>query len=358
MKSYQLFKDLDAATEAALRASVDRFGVLVPVAKDQHGNTIDGYQRERIAQELGIKYPVNVIEVSDEQEAREIARTLNEDRRAMPREQRLEVEKALREEGHSLRAIAGVVGVSEKTVHQDLSGVTLVSPASQVNEIKGQVIKGLDGKSYPSRKTPKLPPAEALRQAREVKSDLRAQRDLDREQQRQEVLSKSHPLGGKNWRVFCADIKDIADEGEEEEYVDRILLPEKPSIIITDPPYGFEYLRLYNELDRMAYEVLPEGGSLLAMCGQANINLLLRWDESLWTRREKEMHGSDPDYIPGPSMFYHWMLACFTPGASVQVFGRDVKSNWKPVIWWTKGSYAGEDIQDDIQGRETWTLTR
>lgn len=35
---FQLFRNLAPPIEAALRASIYRFGVLVPVAKDQHGS--------------------------------------------------------------------------------------------------------------------------------------------------------------------------------------------------------------------------------------------------------------------------------------------------------------------------------
>lgn len=140
---FQLFRPLPPAIGSALRASIERFGVLVPVVRDQHGNVLDGHQRVRIADELGLKYPVNVIEVADEAEALEIARTLNEDRRAMPKVERLPVEVALREEGHSLRAIAGVVGVDEKQVRRDLSGADMSAP---------ETTRGLDGKSYPARR--------------------------------------------------------------------------------------------------------------------------------------------------------------------------------------------------------------
>ena len=166
--SYQLFRDLSPAIEAALRASIDRFGVLVPVVKDQHGNILDGYQRSRIAESLGLRYPVNIIEVADEAEALEIARTLNEDRRAMPKEERLPVEQHLREEGHSLRAIAGVVGVSKAQVRKDLAGVHQCTPAR---------VTGVDGKSYPSRREPKLPVEDAIRQGRAALQELRQERE-------------------------------------------------------------------------------------------------------------------------------------------------------------------------------------
>jgi len=69
----------------------------------------------------------------------------------MPKAERLPVEVALREDGHSLRAIAGAVGVDEKQVRRDLAGADMSAPATTT---------GLDGKSYPARKEPRPPEAE------------------------------------------------------------------------------------------------------------------------------------------------------------------------------------------------------
>lgn len=145
--SYQLYKDLTPAVESALRASIERFGVLVPVTMDQHGNVLDGHQRLRIAGELGVDVPTTTHIVASEDEAREIARTLNEDRRAMPRAERLEVVKALREEGHSVRAIAGAVGSPPSTIQRDLSVV-------RNGTTEPERITGLSGKSYPATRAP------------------------------------------------------------------------------------------------------------------------------------------------------------------------------------------------------------
>lgn len=72
--------DLDNATEAALRESIDRFGVLVPVVTDQRGKLIDGHHRSRIAKELGISYQVTTVVVTDDAQAAEICLSLNADR--------------------------------------------------------------------------------------------------------------------------------------------------------------------------------------------------------------------------------------------------------------------------------------
>lgn len=187
----QIFPPLDAATEAALRASIEKFGVIYPVVVNQDGLIIDGHHRSRIADELGIPYTSEPVFTNGREHAEELARTLNEDRRHMPREQRVEVVQALRDEGHSLRAIGEVVGVSAKTVHQDLSaGVTQVTPAPEappeariapeagfsprerLRDVEKQVeikrVTGTDGKSYPAvRQMPELEPAEKARRARE-----------------------------------------------------------------------------------------------------------------------------------------------------------------------------------------------
>ena len=192
---FQLFRNLAPPIEAALRASIYRFGVLVPVAKDQHGNILDGHQRARLADELGVKYPVNIIEVADDAEALEIARTLNEDRRAMPKGERLEVVKALREDGHSVRAIAGAVGVDPKTVRNDLAGGDVSPPATT---------RGLDGKSYPARKQPRPPEEDALRLAAEInRKRLEERRERHLEEGRTSVPAPS--FDAPTFRVVYAD---------------------------------------------------------------------------------------------------------------------------------------------------------
>jgi ParB-like chromosome segregation protein Spo0J len=145
---FQIFDRLPPATEAALRASIVRFGVLVPVVKDQHGRIIDGHHRSRIAQELKVDYRVDQVTVADDDEAAAMARTLNADRRHLTEEQRKEVVALLaaetvavgREEvaRYSPEAIAGALGVDRKTVAKDIeelgSDPTFKRPSRQIGQ--------------------------------------------------------------------------------------------------------------------------------------------------------------------------------------------------------------------------------
>jgi phage N-6-adenine-methyltransferase len=149
---YQVMPPLPRHIEAALRASIQRFGVLQPVTQDQHGNTLDGHHRARIADDLGVSYRVDIVSVCDADEARDIARTLNADRRQLTEEQRRRVVAELRGDGHSVRAIAGALGVGKSTVDRD---VAQLSRAGQLEQ--PEQVTGLDGKQRPARRPTVIP---------------------------------------------------------------------------------------------------------------------------------------------------------------------------------------------------------
>jgi SAM-dependent methyltransferase len=144
------FPALEPAVNAALRASIERWGVLVPIVLDADGELVDGHHRRDIAVELGVACPATQVSQRGE-EASEVARTLNLDRRHLTVEQRREMVGQLRTQGHSLRAIGGALGVSAPTVMKDLEATVnpLTVPVS---------ITGLDGRTRPSHRPPVADP--------------------------------------------------------------------------------------------------------------------------------------------------------------------------------------------------------
>ncbi len=130
-----LLPSLDAATEHALRESIQRFGVIVPVVTDQAGNVLDGHHRTRIADQLGVPVLRRSVIVRDEAHARELVADINDARRPrMDPEQRREVVAGLREAGYSLRSIAGAVGADPKQVRRDLERGDVSPPAEVVGQ--------------------------------------------------------------------------------------------------------------------------------------------------------------------------------------------------------------------------------
>ena len=111
---------------------------------------------------------VEVYEVADDDEAREVAATLNADRRHIPSEQRKQIVAALREAGHSLRANAGRQA-SQTQVARDLAAT--VTPVTVP-----ETVTGLDGKVRPStRPKPTVAPERTAEQTVEAWQEFAAE---------------------------------------------------------------------------------------------------------------------------------------------------------------------------------------
>lgn len=168
-----------------------------------------------------------------------------------------------------------------------------------------------------------LPDADILRAARDIKRQRARQRVEDRTAQRAAALEADHPLAGARYRLLLGDLLD-AGAGITDGSVDAI---------ITDPPYPAEYLPLFGRLWQLAGRVLRPGGHCLVMVGQSHLPAILA------------------PFATGAvaGLTYQWTLAYSTPGQSTQVFGRFVKSNWKPVIWLVRGRPEWEHVEDTIR---------
>lgn len=199
----QLFPALEDATEAALRASIERFGVIVPVVEDQDGRILDGHHRARIATSLGIAFPVETREVADDAEAREIARTLNADRRHLTPEQRRPVVIALKQEGHTNVAIGKALGVSESLVRLDIQAAQSRSPATLPDRVVRQ-----DGKSYPATVSPTEPEPARRASGRPDKTAAYAvtkpRHAVDAEAQKRRLITAFSEING-----LCLGLREI-----------------------------------------------------------------------------------------------------------------------------------------------------
>lgn len=315
---FQLFPALDTATEAALRESVLRFGVLVPVVRDQHGRTLDGHHRARVADSLGVSFRVDVVTVADDEEALDISRTLNSDRRHMDAPQRREVESALREQGHSFRAIAGALGVSHVTVQNDLRGGNELPPAAET--------LGRDGKRYPSRR-PTVVAAKNEREADRAQValaetelpnvqvlDVKRVERLAREQaaDRRRALPTLPMTAEDDTTILLGDFREVLAEYDLSD-----------SIVITDPPYPREFL---NDWQDMAQATLDWGCSrLVSMCGQSIL------PDALDLIRRAFSPPID-EYVGEGSWVYRWCGAYLMSGPATRVWNAAVGSAWKPIL--------------------------
>jgi ParB-like chromosome segregation protein Spo0J len=124
---------LDGSAFVSLVASVEKHGVQVP-GWLYEGKILDGRNRYRAAEAAGVAMDRWHTFEGTEEEARELARLLNDERRHLTREDRAAWVTKLRAKGMSTRAIADAVGTSRETVRRDLAGDTHVSPAPDLTQ--------------------------------------------------------------------------------------------------------------------------------------------------------------------------------------------------------------------------------
>ncbi|MCB0072643.1 MAG: ParB N-terminal domain-containing protein [Caldilineaceae bacterium] len=155
--NYQVCKPLTQDEYDGLKASIAATGVEVAVVVDEKGDIIDGHHRMRAYYELkaaGVDVPPPAKDVRlglSEAEKRNLARTLNADRRHMSTDDRNSQIVAMREDGMSYRQIGKTVGVDPTTA------MRIVEKSGVANATPGH-ITGADGKQYPATKsTPAAP---------------------------------------------------------------------------------------------------------------------------------------------------------------------------------------------------------
>lgn len=119
MSDFQVMPELTTAEYAKLKAEIAAHGVLVPIEYDQNGAVIDGHNRLRACEELGIKdYPTVMRQYRDDDERRRNARLLNLSRRHLSREQKRQLiaDEIKADPDRSDRQIGRLIGVDHKTV--------------------------------------------------------------------------------------------------------------------------------------------------------------------------------------------------------------------------------------------------
>ncbi|HSF32516.1 MAG TPA: hypothetical protein VLK82_18850 [Candidatus Tectomicrobia bacterium] len=169
LQTYQVMPPLSREEYAALKADIAARGVQVPVEYDDEGNILDGFNRVKICQELGLACPQVMRSGLTDAEKRAHAWALNLTRRHLSKAEKRAIAKTLRGESWTQERIAQALGLSQATISNWLTEVINSDELHHEEPILGK-----DGKRYPHRKTR---PA-----ARQQKNGAEAEGALDPDQ--------------------------------------------------------------------------------------------------------------------------------------------------------------------------------
>ena len=136
-----LLPDLNPWEYDALKESIRRWKVILPVVKDENGDIIDGYQRVRVCNELGITdYPVLTLAGLGDDEKRDHAYVLNLVRRRLSQKQMRELIAAelKRTPDLSDNWLAQILGTTDKTVAAVRQELIATSEIPKLNALRGK----------------------------------------------------------------------------------------------------------------------------------------------------------------------------------------------------------------------------
>ena len=342
-----LLPDLTTWEYDALKESIRRWGVIVPIVKDENGDIIDGHQRMRVCEELGIKnYPVLILAGLTDDEKRDHAFILNFVRRRLTQQQMRELIAAELKRSPDLSDnwLAQTLGTTDKTIAAVRRELIATSEIPKLEKLRGK-----DGKSRRVTRIVTNTAREAKRaqEALQILGDDAPCRNLDlrlaqrkAKRKKKEALTNGRqvqPPEDGDIKVYHCPFQTLEEVAEIE--------PNSVNLVLTDIPYGQEFLPQVAELGAFANRVLVPGGLLATYAGKCWLPKVLAAFE--------------------PYLQYRWCLASvwegsgnvIHPGGWKQRKGR-VISKWKPILLYSKGDWAkdGEffDVVMHIDKEKDW----
>jgi len=328
----------------ALKLSIKNEGQHYPIIVNVDSEILDGHHRARACQELGLEpkietksFPNKLLEKKFVIESNLLRRHLNKFQRAKLVLPLLEIEKVLAIERQSHRDNAALGNISQSRQKRKRKPLTDEQKkarklARERRKAEGIVPKKpnrartiVANKARLSDRTLEKVKVIVEKGSEELKAKVEsgamsissACKILKRTERKAVEARFRQNKGNVEFQVFQGDFKEVSAKLQENSI----------DFIITDPPYGQQFLHLYKKLGEVASRLLKPGGNLLVMAGQSYL----------------------PDIFDllRPHLTYNWTVAYLTPGGqSAQLWERKVNTFWKPVLWFVKGKYEGDWVGD------------
>ena len=301
---------------AQLRDSIRERGVLQPLLITADHVLIDGHERWKAIQELGLtKYPLRVVGNLSDAERKELAIRLNVERRHLSRAERQRLLEMIIKEApaKSTRDVADMFRVDHSTVSRTrrklISGGAFATPAG---------INGRDGKTYHYPATSVENPSVARiagqilnelgEDAPEGGASLRTLNKRRFDLEREELLDRTSPSLPKDFKLYHRDFRKIGN----------LIEPGSVRLVVSDPPWLKEHEDLRQPFAETVFRILKPGGFACVYTGHFHLKEFM-------------------DALCGAGLEYRWLIACVnddTMGA-IRSSGT-ILTFWRPVLLFQK----------------------
>jgi DNA modification methylase/ParB-like chromosome segregation protein Spo0J len=339
----KLINPLSRLEYDVLKNSISNKGLHLPIIINQDNVILDGHNRLKICQELGIKPIFEVKEFQDPLQEKEFVIEINLKRRHLNNFQIAELEYKMEEiykERAKQRSLSNLKNVKENISTAPNDAIELDKGKDETGKVSEIIAKktGLSPRTYErAKKIIEEGSEETKEKLRANKTTIskeydKIQRDLKRQgflSQINNLQSNSNSLENDNYKLIYGDFIEQSQKEIPDSSID---------LIFTDPPYGKEYLPLYEELVKLAVRVLKLGGSLVFLTG----HIIL--DDVFTIFREFSLKNNN-SYLK-----YWWTLAVKHSGHHTKIHPRYVFAEWKPLLWYVKGDKINDLVISNTIG--------
>ena len=104
-------------------------------------------------------------------------------------------------------------------------------------------------------------------------------------------------------------------------------------LILTDPPYSYEALGIYESLAWLADRLLKPGCSLVFFTGHLILEKVI------------QIIGDNTDNLK-----YWWIFCVKHSGNHSKVHARHIFAEWKPMLWYVKGGGPNKSVTSSTMG--------
>jgi 16S rRNA G966 N2-methylase RsmD len=338
----KLVNPLSKLEYKVLKQSISNKGLHLPIIVNQDNIILDGHHRYKICKELYIKPLFEVKRFDNPLDEKEFVIEINVQRRQLNDFQKAELayelENIEKERARQRQSEAG------KLYGKGLTNSIVPIGTNLSQQEKGKaaeiVSKKVDISSrnyYRAKTIIENGPEDIKEKLRHDKTTISKEYEhIQKDRKRSELLAKikqsdnNNNFENNNYKLFDGDfIKQSQNE-----------IPDNSiDLIFTDPPYGKEYLPLYQELPKLAVRVLKPGGSLVFFAGHIILDEVIRiFHEFSLTKNNST------------KLKYWWTLAVKHSGHHQKIYPRYVFAEWKPLLWYIKGERANDLVISNTIG--------
>ena len=359
-KYSKLISALSNQEYEVLKDSIMRDGLHFPIVVNSKSEILDGHHRFRICKELEIPIKKETKYFDHSIEEKRFVIDINLKRRQLNDFQKAELAYKLEDiykEQARLRQLSNLKNVKNKLISSlpslesnDYNDSYKDNSITNDNEeVKGKTIEVISKKNALSPKTYQrartiieIAPEEVKEKLRYNKTTISKEYEkIRRDLKRQELLSQlniqsqnnNNNFENNNYKLVYGDFTEQSQKEIPDNSID---------LMLTDLPYGREYLPLYHELAKVAVRVLKPGGSLVFYVGHLILDQVFRiFDEFSLTVNNN---------ASSIKLKYWWTLAVKHTGHHTKIHPRYIFAEWKPMLWYIKGERANNLVISNTIG--------